>query len=411
MQYLTAQWLLPIASPPVEDGYIAIENGRIAFVGKISDLPESVALPLPVSGSMITPGLVNTHAHLEQSWPAPIPPNPDEPFCAWLLKVVKSNMASNSPAEKTARAAQGIDELLRTGATCVNDIASGPESLRLLDAKRLRGIVSHEFFHPDTKTVDVTSFVAAYDRFKEGYERHPRLKAGLSPHSPYNFAPAAWQALLDACQPSLVHTHLAEFEDEVRYLRGEPSGLNDLHRQVLGRVLHPSETAESPTAYLARNGLLTSNMVLAHVVHTSEADRALIADSGASVAHCPRSNLALHGQTLCGSDWAENGIPMGLGTDGRLSTENLDLRAEARCALRQQSWTAAEALDMLTMGGARVMGLASEIGSLEAGKWADIVLWQSRPDATGLPEERVLSEASRVKTVMVAGQICYEEKD
>jgi cytosine/adenosine deaminase-related metal-dependent hydrolase len=409
MQYLTAQWLLPIASPPVEDGYIAIENGRIAAMGKISELPESVALPLPVPGSILTPGLVNTHAHLEQSWLAPIPVNPDEPFCAWLLKVVKSNLASNSPAEKAARAVQGIDELLRTGTTCVNDIASCPESLHLLDAKGLRGVVSHEFFHPDAETVDVTSFVEAYHRFQDGYECHPRLKAGLSPHSPYNFAPAAWQALLDACQPSLVHTHLAEFDDEVRYLRGEPSGLNDLHRQVLGRVFHLPETAKSPTAYLARYGLLSPNTVLAHAVHTSEADRALIADSGASVAHCPRSNLALHGQTLRGSEWAKGGISMGLGTDGRLSTENLDLRAEARCAMRRHGWTAAEALDMLTMGGARVMGLASEIGSLEAGKWADIVLWQSGPDATGLPEERVLSEASQVHAVMVAGQVCYKE--
>ncbi|HEY9686770.1 MAG TPA: amidohydrolase family protein [Coleofasciculaceae cyanobacterium] len=411
MQYLTAQWLLPIASPPVEDGYIAIENGRIAAVGKISDLPESMALPLPVPGSILTPGLVNTHAHLEQSWPEPIPAIPGESFCAWLLKVVKSNMAFNSSSEKAARAAQGIDELLCTGTTCVNDMASGVESLRLLEEKGLRGIVSHEFFHPDAAQVDVSAFVETYHRFQDGYERHPRLKAGLAPHSPYNFAPAAWQALLDACQPPLVHTHLAEFEDEVRYLRGEPSCLNDLHRQVLGRVFQPQETAESPTAYLARYGLLSPNTVLAHAVHTSQEDRALIVNSGASVAHCPRSNLALHRQTLHGPDWAGIGIPMGLGTDGRLSTENLDLRAEARCAMSQHGWTAAEALEALTLSGARVMGLTSDIGSLEAGKWADIVLWQTGPNATGSPEGRVLSEASRVQAALVAGRVCYEEKD
>ena len=408
MHYLTAQWLLPITASPVKNGYLAIENGRILDVGRISDLPEGAELSSPVPGTFITPGLVNAHAHLEQSWPTAIPLVAGETFPKWLWRVTQSNRAFNSAAERAARAAAGAEELLETGTTCVNDIASGPESLHMLDKKGLRGIVSLECFHPDSDHIDISHIALSYSRFREGYERHPLLKTGLSPHSPYNFSPAAWKAVLDTCKPPVIHTHLAECEDEVRYLQGEPSNLPELHRLILGRVFRPQDAADSPVAYLARYGLLTDSTIAAHVVHTNLKDRDMLAKSGVAVVHCPRSNLALHGRTLQWPDWQVNSASFALGTDGRLSTENLDLRAEARCAMRLHGWHAAEALNMLTLGGARVMRMEAEIGSLEPGKWADVVLWQADSQRLETPEENVMAESTSVRQVWVAGQSCWE---
>jgi cytosine/adenosine deaminase-related metal-dependent hydrolase len=422
MPILTAQWVLPVSAPPISNGFVAFEAGRIAAVGPLGDLPDSQALPTPKPGSILTPGLVNTHAHLEQSFPQPILKNPTQPFTDWLLAVIAETRAHGEAEARTQRCKMGASELLRTGTTCVNDIASSPESLHVLDTMGLRGIVSLECFHPgfeadpgsdfesDPSTFQgVRNIADAYRRFRQGYEAHPRLQAGLSPHSPYNVSPAAWRALLEACAPPLIHTHVAEFEDEVRYLQGRESAVSALHERVLGKRFYPQSLAESPVQYLQAWHLLNPRTVLAHCVHTNAADRAILRQSGAAIAHCPRSNVALHGQTLRHTDWQDAGIPMGLGTDGRLSTEDLDLRAEARFAMSQHGWPARQTLEMLTTHGASVLGLRSTIGSLELAKWADIVLWQAASNVTSSPEEALLSASTEVEQVYIEGHRLWQK--
>jgi cytosine/adenosine deaminase-related metal-dependent hydrolase len=214
-------------------------------------------------------------------------------------------------------------------------------------------------------------------------------------------SPAAWQALLDACHPTLIHTHVAEFPDEVRYLQGKPSAILELHRTVLAQTYAPQATVESPVAYLRQFNLLNHHTVAAHAIETTATDRAILAETGTTIAHCPRSNLALHGKTLTAAEWDD--IPMGLGTDGRLSTENLDLRAEARCAQQLHDWDAKHALEALTLHGAQALHLEKNIGSLEIGKQADWVLWQAAQPELGPPEAMVLDERTIVEEVWIAG--------
>lgn len=406
-QFLTAEWVLPVSSKPIRRGYIAFEGHRIVAVGALDSL---TGLPPPRPGSLITPGLVNVHAHLEQSYSRPIPKQEGHPFSRWLLDVVALTRTGRTAAEKTARCRRGAEELLRTGTTCVNDIASGPESLAVLSALGLRGVVSLECFHPDSGRIDVDSIITAYAAFRDGYESHSRLRAGLSPHSGYNVSPAAWRVLREACAPPVIHAHAAEWPGEAAYFQGKDSDIALLHETLLGRRFLPDQAAETPIQYLSDGGLLDSRTILAHVVQTTASDRALLARYGVGVAHCPRSNLFLHGDTLRAADWTTLNVPLGLGTDGCLSVDNLDLRAEARCAMSRHDWSARQALEVLTRGGARVLGLERDIGSLDVGKCADFVLWRtsSAPDEDDQPEERFMRETTRVEAIYADG-VCLLE--
>ena len=402
LQVITAQWVLPNA-------FVAWADGKIIAVGSCSAMPSDWTAAAPEPGTILTPGLVNAHVHLEQSFPAPIPKGDDEPFSAWLLRVVGILQANSDPQARWQRCFNGALEALSTGTTCVNDIASGPESLQALDALGLRGVVSLEVFHPATSPVVNGHWVDKFQTLQQAYAAHPLLQVGLSPHSPYNVSPAAWQALLDACLPPLVHTHVAEFEDEARYFQGLASCVQGLHQAILGREFAPQVLAESPVTYLQQFGLLNSRTVVAHTLHTSPADRQLLAQSGVSVAHCPRSNLALHGRTLTATDWEWLSIPIALGTDGRLSTENLDLRDEARCAMKHHGWRPQTALTALTLQGAKALGLSDRIGALSPGLAADWVLWKAPMDALDLPidgpEGLVFLPETEVARVAIDGQI------
>jgi cytosine/adenosine deaminase-related metal-dependent hydrolase len=411
MQVIAARWVLPLDGPPIERGFVAMAGGKILAVGPLSELPSDWPAATPLPGIVLTPGLVNAHVHLEQSCPEVIPKGLEEPFSAWLLRVVARLQQDSAPEAKLRRSLAGAKEAISTGTTCVNDVASGPESLQALRQLGLRGTVSLEVFHPAVEPVAIDHWVAQYKALQEACVGHPLIRVGLSPHSPFNVSPAAWQALLSECKPPLVHTHLAESQEETLYLQGETSGITGLHQQVLGRNFQPQAHAQSPVAYLQRWGLLNPTTVAAHAIHTDESDRLLLAQARVSVAHCPRSNMALHGCTLRAADWKDTPIPLALGTDGRLSTENLDLRAEARYAMQLHGWTAEEALQAMTSQGAKALGLWDEIGSLTPGKSADLVLWQSQENDETNPWAAVLDAQSAVTGVWVQGQAVWPQGD
>ncbi len=407
--YWSAQWVLPVSGAPIEWGFVAMESNRIQGVGRYQDLPPSLRVPAPRPGSLITPGLINAHVHLEQSFPTMIEKKPGTSFVDWLLAVIQATRASQRNELKRTRCESGVQESLRAGVTYLNDIASSTESLDAMDQAGVRGMVALEVFHPETNHVQIDFWLRQYEDFCAQWEGHPRLQTTLSPHSPYNVGASAWQALIEAIHPPLIHTHVAECADETHYLARESSEISRLHQQVLHRTFQPREGFSSPIQSLLTNGLLDHPSLLAHAIETTAKDRQALQEKPVGIAHCPRSNMALHGKTLDWTDWQELGIPIGLGTDGRLSTPNLDLREEARFAMQHHGWSAQQALKMLTLEGARALQMASQIGSLEVGKQADWVFWQANPTEAQAPEALVLDPRTRVQTVMIDGQIRYQE--
>jgi cytosine/adenosine deaminase-related metal-dependent hydrolase len=412
---LTAEWVIPVCQEPIHQGYVCFEpeSGRILSVGQLSEF--EATLPPAPPGTLLSPGLVNAHLHLEQSFPQPIPKSSGTPFSQWLLDVVAKNREHQSVADKIARCRFGAAELLQTGTTCVNDIASGRESLEVLDAFGLRGVVSLEYFYPggnDGEPLKLDFIKNAYQAFRAGYEDHPRLQAGLSPHSLYNVSLPVWKALRDVCDPPFIHAHVGEWEGEMAYFQEEENAVDTLHETLLGRRFSPPKPRQTPIQHLAQAQLLDEMTLLAHGVHTNADDLEQLMMHLACIAHCPRSNLFLHGKTIDWAQWSQqkqatdSGVILALGTDGRLSTPNLDLREEARLAMRLHGWTARQAVQAITENGAISVNRLHEVGSLAAGLFADVVLWQCDPsqDTNIAPEAMLLAETTQVNAVYIGGE-------
>lgn len=408
--YLLANWVLPVSGPPIPEGFVAFENGRITELGRVADLPSA-----PLSGcrvqefrsdtvpSLLTPGLINTHAHLELSFPAPLPLQ--ESMAQWLLDVVALTRKHGTPTEKQARCDTGVREMLATGTTCVNDISGQGDSLSVLDNLGMRAVVALEFFHPAPQPVQAGAILETYAQYFSPYSRHPRIRLGISPHSPYNVSPAAWREVQEACSPFLVHAHAGESRAETDWLAGRPNPLDQLHQKLLGSTFRPTKLGLSPVAYLEAQGLLSDRLIVAHAVCLDDGDRRLLHQHGVGVSHCPRSNRMLHGETLAWSAWEEAGVAIGLGTDSGLSSPDLDLRAEARFAASIHGWPETKALRHCTLEGARALKLSAFIGAIEPEKLADLVLWRTAPKLpVTSPEVAWLDKNTRVEKIWIDGK-------
>lgn len=410
MNYHFARWILPVDRPPIAHGFIAVEAGRIVAVGSQSELADSLRSKTdPTDSHLLTPGLINTHTHLDQSFGEQVATDGSEKnsMADWLARVVEKNRAAATMTDRLRRCRDGVEEMLASGTTCVNDISADGTSLYALGEAGLRGIVSLEAIHPTREPVLVDDLLARYEALQANCSA--RIVAGLSPHSPYNVSPEAWQTLLAAYPQVPIHTHVAESAEESAYFRGRPSQINELHRRFLGREFPPEPSGLSPVAYMHNLGLLNERTLVAHAVFTSAEDRAILADTGVSLSHCPRSNRFLHGQTLVWEDWRDNDIPIGLGTDGHLSTPTLDLREEALQAMALHGLDAATALFLMTQGGAAALRMSERLGSLSVGKVADWVRWQPVADDTDLsPEAQVLSAVTHAKEVYVEGELVFQ---
>lgn len=434
-RHFAARWIFPVSGKPVENSYISILGNTIAHIGSLSspNAPEELSeytTGKKTPDTLITPGLINAHTHLEQSYAEVIPVHnfktgEAEPFTQWLEQV--SKQLKSTATTKQIRCEAGVDEILATGTTCVNDIASDCDSMHSLSKRGVRSIVSLEVFHPGYEPVHIDHWVSRYHIMQQTshqLDNRDIITLGLSPHSLYNVSPSAWKTLVKTVQPSIIHTHLAEFKDECFYLQGQAkTGIHTLHQQLLGKQFTPEKTADSPVQLFQQSGLSDMGypLIFAHAVETDTKDRQILSETGAGIIHCPRSNMALHRKTLDWNDWQHNNIPVGLGTDGRLSTKTLDLREEARTAMFLHGWTAQQALQAMTLDSARAIHQSHHIGSLDIGKKADLTIW--KPSSwvdTGhnvsmdtllektSPEFWVLEPETTVLEVLVNGQTVYK---
>jgi cytosine/adenosine deaminase-related metal-dependent hydrolase len=202
-------------------------------------------------------------------------------------------------------------------------------------------------------------------------------------------------------------THVAESRAEVNLLTDGSGPFAEAWR-ARGIPL-PEPRGRSPVAWLAEHGALTERTLCIHAVQLDLADIDCLAMSGASVAHCPLSNRG-HGHGAAPlAALLQAKVRVGLGTDSVVSVGRLDLLAEARAARSLAALTADELLELLTLGGARALGVDSETGSLRIGKWGDCTVIRMRRGAPGdSPAERILASAlSDVLLTCVAGREVY----
>jgi 5-methylthioadenosine/S-adenosylhomocysteine deaminase len=239
------------------------------------------------------------------------------------------------------------------------------------------------------------------------------LRIGLSPHSPYSLSEeqfAECHALVHgAALPCCIHA--AESPDEVVLVSGGDGPLPGLLYPAVAQAPPPRRRAATPVAYLGALGVLDGGLLLIHAVHVDGEDRRRMASHGVRVAHCPRSNAHLSGAVAPVPALLGEGIPVGLGTDSLASASTLDLWDEMRAALAVHDGrlTPAEVLEMGTLGGARALDLAGQVGSLEAGKRADLVAVPADGFAPSDPVGSLIAgtRGAAVLLTMVEGRILH----
>jgi 5-methylthioadenosine/S-adenosylhomocysteine deaminase len=363
-EILSADWVLPLDGPPIADGAVAVENGRIAGIGPAAELGDGERF----EGAVILPGFVNAHSHLEYAVYAGF--GDGLPFDRWILVHVERKGRIGWD-EFVAIARAGAAECLSSGITTVGDASFSGAAAVACAELGLRAIVYLEVFGRTAEQVE-TRFAPNRARIAEHLSERVRL--GVSPHAPYTCSPELYTACLELRLP--VATHLAESEAEEQWLRHGTGAWEPLADML------PPPPGETAVRHLATHGVLGPQVLAAHCVTVDDEEIRLLAEHDVAVAHCPRSNAILGCGIAPLRAMLDAGLRVGLGTDSPASTPSFDVFEELRTAVytarareaRPDALRAAEALELATLGSARALGLETEIGSLTPGKRADLTV-------------------------------------
>jgi len=392
----------------IEDGVILIEKGRIISVERgvngLSPLYPQAKV-IDASGMVVMPGLVNTHTHLGATIIRGI--SDDVDGMDWM-PLNWSVMAHITKEDLYLAALIGIAEMIASGTTCFNDSYQDIEqTARAVAETGLRadlaaGLTERNGKKDAQRLLDVArDFVAEWHGKADG-----RIRARLGPHALYT---CSTEYVLKARQIANdlgvgMHMHLAESPLEMRMVK--------------------NKAGETSVQHLHALGVLQRDFFIAHALTINEEDMRIIAEAGCGIAHCPQSLGKLGAYPFPAVDaWMRAGINVGIGTDGVASNNNLDLFEELRfAALTRKLFArdgrtlpARQVIRMGTIMGARALGLGDEIGSLEIGKKADIILVDVRKphlapfhNIYGLLAYSALG--SDVDSVIVDGKVLMEHR-
>ena len=402
MLRLSAPWLLPIARPAIADGAVLLDaGGRIVAVGPDATVPRpETARTQHLSGTVLLPGLVNCHTHLELTGLAGLAE--DSEFWTWIKHLMAIKAARSTEAFRAA-AEQGIRECWQSGVTTICDTGSTGQVIAALSALGGSGIVHHEVFGPDPDECAAAMRLFAADLERLAQHATGRVSLGVSPHAPYTVSGPLYRAAADLAraQGLPMAVHLAEPPGESALLHDFTGTFADAWRSR--GISRPSPVPISPVGWLEQHGVLSSRTLCIHVLNVDDCDADLLQRHDCAIAHCPRSNRRHHGIDAPMQRYLDRQLRIGLGTDSVVSVAPLDLIAEARAARRLTGWDAPRTVAALTLGGAKALGLESAVGSLEAGKWGDLAA--IRVGATTTPEEAVLaSTLADVGATWLAGR-------
>jgi cytosine/adenosine deaminase-related metal-dependent hydrolase len=403
---LAARWVIPVEGPPIERGALLIgADGRIEAVGADSAVPRPDDVPaVNLENAAILPGLVNTHTHLELTGFEGGVAAGD--FATWIRRL-RELKTTRTPEDYLGAARRGLKDCFAAGITTVADTGDSSSVIEALAEAGGCGIAYQEVFgpHPDQAAESLSGLQARVRRL-HGLARG-RIRIGVSPHAPYTVSGTLYGAVAGWARAEglPLAVHIAESAAETQLLRAGSGPF--AAAWMARRIPLPASANRSPIEWLAEHGVLTEQTLCIHAVQISPGDIRRMVESGVAVAHCPLSNRAHgHGSAPLAALLAA-GIRVGLGTDSVVSVGRLDLMAEARAAKNSASLDANETIELCTLGGARALGMESEIGSLHPGKWADLTVVQLSSSSAS-PAEQVLSSSTHeVMLTYLGGREVY----
>ncbi len=374
MPTYTADWIVPIAEPPLAGGWIATRDGVILASGR--GAPPPAADPVVACGAVaILPALVNAHTHLELSWLRGRVP-PAGSFVDWVSAMMRVRLGAPDAADTRnhrAAMAAAAAEMRASGTGLVGDVSNSLEGTDLVADVFDAGVVFHELL--GFRTPDPAGLVVrAMDRVAALPSR-PGWRVALAPHAPYSVSPELFAAIAAAAPPDApIAVHVAEGAEERDLMATGTGRWRDL-LQAMG-VWDEAWPVPgcSPVTYLDRLGLWSPRALAVHAVQASRTDLALLGERGATVVTCPRSNRYVGAGDPPAAGIFASGVRVAVGTDSLSSVEDLNLFAElARLHELAPGVAPARLLEAATLGGASALGLAGDWGTLEPGRRAALV--------------------------------------
>ena len=405
-----ARWILPVTDAPIENGSVGVENGRIVYVGARRQGTGGQSVDL--GDAILMPGLVNAHCHLELTAMRGFLEDLD--FRRWILRLTSAKRAVLSTEMLLDSARAGLEEGIAAGITTYADTC---DSGVVIDAMReygVRGIMYQELFGPDPAqcAASIGDFAAKLERLRP--KETDLVRVGISPHAPYTVSDDLFVASAALARrerlPMAIHIAESEVESQL-VVEGKGTFADGLRGR--GIDIHPR--ARSPVGLLSKLGVLDLRPLLIHCIRADAADLDEIAAHRSPIAHCPVSNAKLGHGIAPLLEMLSAGIDVALGSDSMASNNRMNLLEEARAAVLMQrarvatheALSAADVLELATMGGACALGLANEGGSLEVGKSADLVAFEigsAGPTHDPAAAAVFAIDGSRASLVTVAGE-------
>jgi cytosine/adenosine deaminase-related metal-dependent hydrolase len=376
---LRARIVLPICQPAIMDGAVLISGEQIRAVGRWQHLSRKFrGEAIDLGEVLLMPGLVNAHCHLDYTSMAGQFP-PPKVFTDWL-KLITTTKAEFSYSEFAESWLTGAKMLLRNGTTTVGDIETVPELLPdVLDATPLRIISFLEMTGIRSRREPKVILQETCQRVEALSVRGAR--AGLSPHAPYSTLPELLRLSADTARRRAwpIAIHVAESIQEFdMFMRGRGEMYDWLKRNE--RDMSDCGLG-SPIQHLERCRALTKNLLAIHVNYLAKKDVSLLARRGVTVVHCPRSHSFFRHEGFPYKRLARAGINICLGTDSlasvyqqRRQPADLNLFEEMRAfAVNSPSVRPRRVLDLVTVNGAKALGLKNQAGQLSKGSFADLI--------------------------------------
>ena len=389
-------------------GAVAVDGARIAAVGTAAEIGQAFAgaQVIDTTGKIVMPGLVNTHGHAPMVLYRGLAD--DMALMEWLEKYIfPAEARTVSPEMVRIGTRLAALEMIQSGTTTFADMYYFEEEIaQTARAAGLRGVLGQTVIRfPVADAATPAQALRRAEAFIKAFRDDPLITPAVAPHSAYTLDRATLVASRELAArygvPLLIH--LAETEEEVRVIRDD-SGL-------------------SPTGYLQSIGFWGPKTLAAHGVWVTDEDIAILGRAGAGVSHNPESNMKLASGTAPVPRYLAAGVALGLGTDGAASNNDLDMFEAMRQAAflhkldtrDPRAVPAPAVLEMATIGGARALGMEREIGSIEAGKRADLIVVGMRrarqtPRYDALSHLVYATRGDDVETTIVDGRVLMRDR-
>jgi cytosine/adenosine deaminase-related metal-dependent hydrolase len=405
-----ASWILPITEPPIRDGWIVTDRGRIVAYGaygavtrRAASHAEAMAVDLgPVA---VLPGLVNAHTHLELSYLRD-EVAPASEFLTWIRAVMAARRRRPSPTAPAILEAMGeaIAESSACGTAVVGDISNTLVSFPALVHSPLAAVVFFEVL--GFNITDANALIERACGEIEALGATDRVRTSLAAHAPYSVAPLVFRAIrraIDRDPFAPCSVHLSESVEEVEFIRTGGGPWREVLEEAGVWNAEWVPPGVSPVQFLDDNGFLDARVLAVHGVQMTAADLSRLSAHGATLVTCPRSNRHTGAGTPPIEDFYASGVRIAVGTDSLASAPDLSVFAEL-AALRAlaPSVPASRLLASATIEGARALGFDADYGTIEPGKSARLVAVDV-PAGTGDVEEYLVSGVHRDQLRWIEG--------